>query len=66
MKELTGDGLMTLTMVREVFPYFKRLLEDNTFIVGEDEVTVKVEEGPQGTITLWTTVRKRDPDARGE
>ena len=55
MEELTGDDLLKLTMTRAVFPYFRKLLEENILYDGNDEVTVKVEEGPTGIITLWTS-----------
>ena len=58
------DELMTLTMTRAVFPFFKEFLEKATRIDGEDEVTVEVKEGPSGVITLWTTVRRRNIDER--
>ncbi len=61
MENMTGEGLMTLTMTRELFPHFKRMLESTPFIVGDDEVMVEVRESLGGVITLWTTTRRLSP-----
>ncbi len=53
------DELMTLRMTREVFPHFKKLLETTTFMVGEDEVHITVDEPRPGVITLSSWSRKR-------
>jgi hypothetical protein len=50
--------LMTLTMTRAVFPYFKELLEKTTFINGEDEVHMQVDEPKPGIITLSSWARR--------
>lgn len=61
MEQLTGADLMTLTMTREIFPYFKQMLEGTVFIVAGDEVRVEVRGEETGVITLWTTVKSSCP-----
>ncbi len=54
------DDLLTLTMTREVFPQFKRLLEAGSTIVGDYEVRAEVKEYPPGFIYISTTQRTLD------
>ena len=58
------DGLLTLTMTRETFPYFKRLLESNRLVDGEDEVQLTVDEESPGVIRL-TAARWYGSQERG-
>ncbi len=55
------NDLVTLTMTRAVLPLFKELLEKTTFILGDDEVHVTVDEPKPGVITLssWSRLDQR-------